>query len=63
MGKIGKLDYDTGITRIPDGLTVRSEWKPNAVQSRFVTCMRRRIVDMQRSPEALPADLQFDETE
>ncbi len=61
MGKIGKLDYDTGITRIPDGLTVHREWKPNAVQSRFVSCMRNRIVDMQRNPEALPADLQLDE--
>jgi len=59
MGKIGKLDYDTGITRIPDGLTVRTEWKPNIVQSRFLSCLRSRIIDMQRMPEDLPADLQL----
>jgi hypothetical protein len=59
MGKIGKLDYDTGITRIPDGLTVRTEWKPSGVQGRFVACLRNRIVDMERLPEDLPEDLQL----
>jgi len=59
MGKIGKLDYDTGITRIPDGLTVRAEWKPSGVQGRFVACLRNRIVDMERLPEDLPEDLQL----
>ena len=57
MGKIGKLDYDTGITRIPDGLTVRHEWKAQGVQGRFVACLRRRIIDMQRQPEDLPEDV------
>jgi DNA-binding transcriptional LysR family regulator len=53
MTSLAQIPYDTKAARNPDGLTLRSDWRPNTVQTAFVACLRHRVAMSTLSPSAI----------
>ncbi len=52
MGSLAQINFDTKIARKPDGVTVRSDWRPNVVQTAFLEGLRKRVATSTLSPSA-----------
>jgi LysR family transcriptional regulator of gallate degradation len=53
MGSLSPIPFKTKIARNPDGITVRSDWRPNLVQTAFLDCLRARVARFTLSPSTM----------